>query len=231
MSPSGIRILAYEETPLGVLCLRQRETPGLPGVLITEVTLNHEFLMSSLHTDSERALASRALERRKGADLDVLIGGLGLGYTAREALGSDRVGRVEVFELLPAVIAWTENGLVPLGGVPGRDPRLVVREGDVYAMLMAPPASTRDVILIDVDHGPDAPLAVRNLPFYTRRGLSEAKRHLRPGGVLGVWSSDRNEDFEGSLGDVFAHVDVEPVEFRNELVDEDETNWIFLASD
>ena len=93
MPPSNLEILAYEESPLGPLCLRRRELLSQPGTIVTEVTLNHEFLMSSLYTDSERALANLALELHVGENLRVLVGGLGLGYTAREALLSDRVGR------------------------------------------------------------------------------------------------------------------------------------------
>ena len=88
MSKLNLEILAYEESPLGILCLRRRELLSQPGVIVTEVTLNHEFLMSSLYTDSERELASTAIQMHSGNDLRVLVGGLGLGYTAREALFS-----------------------------------------------------------------------------------------------------------------------------------------------
>ena len=110
MSDSNLEILAYEPSPLGLLCLRRRELLSQPGTIVTEVTLNHEFLMSSLYTDSERALSRTALEMHSGKDLRVLVGGLGLGYTAREALLSDRVASVEVVELLPQVIDWLARG-------------------------------------------------------------------------------------------------------------------------
>jgi len=99
--PIHLKILANEETPLGILSLRERLTLSEPHTLVTEVTLNHEFLMSSLHTDSERTLATLALERVDGDNLQVLIGGLGLGYTVAAALESSRVGHVEVIEFLP----------------------------------------------------------------------------------------------------------------------------------
>ena len=114
MSGSNIEILAHESSPLGLLCLRRRELLSRPGTMVTEVTLNHEFLMSSLNTDSERALAQTALEMHPGKDLRVLVGGLGLGYTAHETLRSDRVAQVEVVELLPQMIDWLARGLVPL---------------------------------------------------------------------------------------------------------------------
>ena len=82
MPDSNLEILAYEMSPLGLLCLRRRELLSQPGTIVTEVTLNHEFLMSSLYTDSERALAQTALQMHSGKDLQVLVGGLGLGYTA-----------------------------------------------------------------------------------------------------------------------------------------------------
>jgi hypothetical protein len=92
MSPSNIEFLAYVPTPLGDLCLRRRELLSRPGTVITEVTLDHELLMSSFVTVSERALADEALARNAGDDLRVLVGGLGLGYTASQALASPRVG-------------------------------------------------------------------------------------------------------------------------------------------
>ena len=88
MSDLNLEILAHEMSPLGLLCLRRRELLSEPGTIVTEVTLNHEFLMSSLYSDSERALARTALEMHRGDDLKVLVGGLGLGHTAHEALAS-----------------------------------------------------------------------------------------------------------------------------------------------
>lgn len=82
MSKLNLEILAYEQTPLGLLCLRRRELLSQPGTMVTEVTLNHEFLMSSLYTDSEQVLARTAIELHVGDNLSVLVGGLGLGYTA-----------------------------------------------------------------------------------------------------------------------------------------------------
>ena len=84
-----------------MLCLRRRGLLGEPGTVVTEVTLNHEFLMSSYHTASERALASMALDMFSGQEGKVLVGGLGLGYTTAECLACERVGQVEALELLP----------------------------------------------------------------------------------------------------------------------------------
>ncbi len=229
MTPSNLEILAYEDTPLGPLCLRRRELLSAPGTVVTEVTLNHAFLMSSYNTASERALSTFALEMHEGAELRVLVGGLGLGYTAQAALGSPRVAGVEVVEFLPQVIDWLERGLVPLSAELKADPRFATVPGDVYARLAAPPSERFDVILIDVDHAPDDPLGDANGAFYTEEGLERARRHLAPGGILGVWSYAESSPFARALRKVFPEVRIEPVTFFNDLVDEETTDWLFFA--
>ena len=227
--PSNLEILAYEMTELGLLCLRRRELLSEPGRFVTEVTLNHEFLMSSLFTDSERALARLAIRMHAGRDLRVLVGGLGLGYTAREALSSDRVARVEVDELLPQVIDWFDRGLVPLASEFRREPRLMITQCDVYRRLADLPLDRLDVILIDVDHSPDERLDEASGMFYTRSGLRAAKRHLREDGVLGVWSYAESSPFADALHSVFGEVRVEPITHHNHLVDERCTDWLFFV--
>ena len=103
---SNLQILGYEDTPLGPLCLRRRELLSQPGVMVTEVTLNHEFLMSSYNTDSERIISNRSVEIHGGESLSALVGGLGLGYTARELTNDPHVAKVEVVEYLPEVVQW-----------------------------------------------------------------------------------------------------------------------------
>ena len=94
MSSSNLKILASESTPLGPLCLRRRELLSRPGTVVIEITLNQELLMSSYNTISERQLAKSALDMNPEGDLRVLVGGLGLGYTAHEVLTSERVAYV-----------------------------------------------------------------------------------------------------------------------------------------
>ncbi len=229
MCPSNLEILAHESTPLGMLCLRRRELLSEPGTVVTEVTLNQEFLMSSHHTASERALASTALDMFSGQDARVLIGGLGLGYTAAEVLASDRVGRVEVVELLPQVIDWLDQGLIPLADSLKADTRLAVTEGDVYERLCHPPAGQFDVVLIDVDHSPDDRLDYTDNPFYTEAGLQQARLHLADDGVLGVWSYAESSPFADALRKVFSEVRIEPVTFINTHINEEVTDWLFFA--
>ncbi len=233
MSKLNLEILAYDESPLGTLCLRRRELLSQPGTIVTEVTLNHEFLMSSLYTDSERALARIAVELHLDDDLRVLAGGLGLGYTAYEALLSKRVARVEVVELLPQVINWLVRSLIPLSSElqqeMGGERRMVVTKGDVFQRLAGPFDDQFDVILIDVDHSPDERLNDESVSFYSTPGLLAARRHLAPGGVLAVWSYAESSPFADALREVFEDVRVEPVTYDNQLVDEQPTDWLFFA--
>ena len=231
MTTTNLDVLAYEKSPIGMICLRRRELVSSPGTIITEITVDHELLMSSHHTDSERALSSAALERHDGTELRVLVGGLGLGYTAQEALRSRRVVKVDVVEFLPQVVGWMRDGLVPLSEELNNDARCEVIEADVYAMLAAPPERQYDMILIDVDHSPDERLGEANGFFYTEAGLRKAKAHLAPGGLLGVWSYAESSPFVDSMRSVFPRVDVVPVGFDNVVAEERETNWLFLALD
>ena len=229
MDASELEILAYEPSPLGMICLRRRGIASEPGAVVTEITLDHQFLMSSRNTASERALARIALEMHAGRDLRVLVGGLGLGYTAREVLASSRVARVEVVELLRPVIDWLDRGLVPLAEELRADARLAVSEGDVYRRLASPPAGTHDLILVDVDHSPDEPLGAGSAAFYGESGLALAREHLAADGVLGVWSYAASPRFADALRRVFREVRVEPLRFENPVVGAAETNWLFFA--
>jgi spermidine synthase len=229
MSGSKLEILAYEPSPLGTLCLRRRELLSQPGTIVTEVTLNHEFLMSSLYTDSEQALARIAIEMHGGSELSILVGGLGLGYTAWEALKSDCAAQVEVVEFLPQVIDWLSQGLVPLAEQLLADSRFQVAGGDIYRRLAEPPGERFDVILIDVDHSPDERLGEESVAFYTAEGLQSARRHLAEDGILAVWSYDQSSPFADALHATFDEVRVEPVSYDNELIDEQQTDWLFFA--
>ena len=230
MSTSNLEILAYETTPLGDLCLRRRELLSRPGTVITEITLDHQLLMSSYNTVSERALADEALTRHPGHDLSVLVGGLGLGYTAAAVLQSERVGRVEVIELFPAVVGFLQEGLVPLSPELMADARFGVRQGDVYRALRKPADERWDLVLIDVDHAPDDHLGAGNESFYTESGLALAKHHLAPGGIFAVWSYAESSPFVDALRASFDRVEAVPVVYMNDLVDEEHTDWLFVAS-
>jgi len=230
MTKSNLEILAYEQTPLGLLCLRRRQPLHEPETTVTEITLNHEFLMSSYYTDSERALSTIALQMHGGKDLNILIGGLGLGYTAYEALRSDRVKSIEVIEFLPQVITWMNEGLIPLSEELCSDKRLEVVQGNIYGQLSKVPQKKFDVILIDVDHSPDERLDTKIGHFYTREGLKAAQGHLAEGGILGVWSYASDSPFADALHDVFDEVRIESASFIHKFLNNEEhVDWLFFA--
>jgi spermidine synthase len=219
-------VIDHVDTPLGTFILRRRTTP-VEGVI--ELSLDHQFLMSSAVTVSECALATRAIEMHGGTQLDVMIGGLGLGYTAKAALDSDRVAFVEVVEVVEGIISWVTAGLIPLGKELIADARFHATHDDVFERLRQPPVTTHDLLLIDVDHSPDERLGESSDSFYAHANLVLAARHLKPGGVFGVWSTSENPAFEAELAKTFKEVRVDPIEFDNETTGWHETNWLFLA--
>jgi len=226
---ANVEFLASEETSLGMVYLRQRELLSRPGTVVLELLLDHALLMSSCSTHSERALARHAIEMHAGAALHVLVGGLGLGYTAREVLRSRDVTSLEVIEFLPQLIAWFGSGLIPLADELTADPRFSLRQGDVYARLLGPPVRRYDLILIDVDHAPEERLGPSDEAFYTEEALQRTREHLAPQGVLGVWSYAESIDFAELLERVFGEVRVERLNFQNPALEEEESNWLFLA--
>src|ERR1022692_290495 len=125
--------LDYRPTPIGALSLRRRREMSL-GVDVFEIKLGDEFLMSSPFTASEIALARLGLAELSGSGLDVVVGGLGLGYTAQAVLEQEAVKSLIVVEALDAVINWHETGLLPLGPALTKDPRCRFVLGDLFAL-------------------------------------------------------------------------------------------------
>ena len=224
-----LEVLEAEPTTLGLICLQQRSHPGDPSSRVTEITLDHEFLMSSHSTVSEEALAVEGLALCKGEQLRVLVGGLGLGFTARAALQDRRVERLEVIEFLSPVLAWHAQGRVPLGRELHGDERFHPRQGDVYAELQGPGEAGFDAILLDVDHSPDESLGSSRHAFHTAAGLRAASAHLRPGGVLGIWSYAASPRFASILDEVFRETRSRELRFHNPVVEEPETNWLYFG--
>jgi len=219
-------VIDHVESSVGVIILSRRLAP-VEGVI--ELSLEHHLLMSSAVTVSECELATRAVQMHGGSNLDVMIGGLGLGYTAKAALDTGRVARVEVVELVGGVITWFERGQIPLGAELAKDPRFHATEDDVFARLRRAPDVKHDLLLIDVDHSPDHRLAAPSDGFYTQADLSLAAQHLAPGGVFGLWSTSQSPRFETELRKTFDDVRVEAIDFFNETTGYPETNWLFLA--
>ena len=128
-----IEELDYQQTALGELILRRRAL-AIDGREIFEVKLNDEYLMSSMFHDGEVALANLGVAELTGAGWDIVVGGLGLGYTAAAALKHDRVARMVVVEALAPVIDWHQRGLVPNGTLLSKDARCHYYHEDFFAL-------------------------------------------------------------------------------------------------
>jgi len=227
--------LAWHETPMGVISLRRRLEPSLK-VDVYEVKLGDEFLMSSLFTVAEEELARLALAELPGEDLDVVIGGLGLGYTARTALDHHRVRSLTVVEALTEVIDWHERQLLPDTAGLTTDPRTHLVAGDFFTMAadagfdLRKPGRRYHAILVDIDHTPRHLLAPAHASFYTPEGLRGMARHLHPGGVFALWSDDPPDaDFGAVLAEVFATTSARVVPFANPHTGGESTNTVYLA--
>lgn len=164
------------------------------------IRLGQNELMNSRVGGSEAALAEMACARiRTRAQPRLLIGGLGMGFTLRAALGAlGAEAQVTVAELVPAVAAWAHGPMAALFGDSLSDPRVQLREADV-AQLIRQARSAFDAILLDVDNGPAGLSRAANDALYEMAGLGAARAALRPGGVLAVWSSGPDADFSRRL--------------------------------
>jgi spermidine synthase len=164
------------------------------------IMLGANELMNSRLSGSEEALASMACARiasRPRAAL--LIGGLGMGFTLRAALGAVGPGaRITVSELVPAIVRWARGPLAHLYGDSLDDPRVAICEGDV-AERIASARADYDAILLDVDNGPDGLSRESNDRLYDAPGLALARAALRPGGILAIWSSAPDRAFTRRL--------------------------------
>jgi len=229
--------LDYCPTPIGALTLRRRRDLER-DVDVFEIKLGDESLMSSLFTASEIALGRLGLAALGDeGPLDVVVGGLGLGYTANAVLESASVRALIVVDALEPVIEWHEKGLLPLGRTLADDPRCRLLHGDFFALAASEagfdadaPGRAFDAVLVDIDHSPEALLDAGSSSFYQAGGLHRLAKHLRPGGVFGLWSNDRpDEAFTARLASVFADARAEPVTFHNPLQDKPFTQTVYLA--
>ncbi|MDO9060144.1 MAG: spermidine synthase [Bradyrhizobium sp.] len=228
--------LDFRPTPMGVLSLRRRRLPGAETD-VYEIKLGDEYLMSSRFTVAEIELARLGLAALSRANLDVVVGGLGLGYTAVAALENPAVRSLIVVDALAEVIEWHEQGLLPLGKQLTGDPRCRLVHGDFFAMSASAegfdPAAPRrrfDAVLVDIDHSPRNLLHPRHAALYRRDGLERLAEHLEPGGVFALWSNDPPDAaFSAALAAVFATSDAHVVRFDNSFGDHDASNTVYVA--
>ena len=229
--------LDYAPTPIGAISLRRRHILALKTDVF-EILLGEEHLMSSLFTASEIALADKGLAALSGNTLDVLVGGLGLGYTAQAVLAHESVADLTVVDLLAPVIRWHEEGLVPMKTELADSPRCRLVQGDFFAMAASEdgfdrdqPGRQYDALLIDIDHTPERLLHGGSKGFYTPEGLRAVQRFVKPGGIVGLWSDEApDEAITALLGQAFDAAWAEPVVFANPLQDGREvTQAVYLG--
>lgn len=234
----------YQQTPLGEVILRRRTMQTLGNKEIYEIMLGRDFLMSSLFTVVEEALSTLGLDATEkvfpDTALDVVVGGLGLGYTAKVALDHASVGSLVVVDYLQSVIDWHERGLVPLGQTLTSDSRCRFEHGDFFQRAVAglsetgfdstSPNKKFHAVLLDIDHSPDHLLHERHADFYQASGLQRMARQLHPGGTFALWSDDPpEENFMSALGEVFSSCSSHVVPFHNPILERDSESTVYVA--
>jgi spermidine synthase len=233
--------LGWAQTPLGIVSLRRRFDPATRND-VYEVKLDDDFLMSSQFTVAEEELARLGLaalgDTSAGTGADIVVGGLGLGYTARTVLQDDRVRSLVVVEALAAVIDWHRRELLPEAAALTADPRTTLLHGDFFDLLRrdagfdpATPERLFHAILVDIDHSPRHVLHAGHADFYTAAGLRRLAERLHPNGVFALWSDDPPDDeFLAVLADVFAAAAAHTVPFANPLTGGQSANTVYVAT-
>jgi len=226
-----------QSSPLGEISLRRRRIPALGDRDIYEVKLGEEFLMSSMFVEAEEALSTLGLAAVQGEKLSVVVGGLGLGYTAVAALKDARIEELLVVEALDTVIGWHKDELVPLGKILNADVRNRYVSGSFFDLALDPEngfsgdgTQQFDAILLDIDHSPTEFLNAANAGFYTAENLGLMAKQLKPNGVFAMWSQNLpDESFETLLRSVFAQVDSHVVSFYNPFQNNESTNSVYVC--
>ena len=231
--------LDYQPTANGEISLRRRSEPKLDNLIVYEVKLGDEFLMSSLFVEAEEQLSILGLQQLANNghlnDLDIVVGGLGLGYTALKAIQNTEVTKLRVIDIMAPVISWHQQGLLPIGDVLATDPRCELIESDFFAVATAGKAgffdeSPVDAILLDIDHSPSHFLEQGNQGFYTQQSLQSMASKLKPGGVFGLWSNELPDvEFEKLLKSVFKQVNSHIIRFANPYSGGESYNSVYIA--
>lgn len=179
--------IAAAITPRGEIALRERTTDD--GV-VHELVLAGVFTMDTAETSTETALAESAIART-ASPARVLVGGLGLGFTAWQVLKDDRVAEVDVVEIEEDLLDWARLGLTPTLGVLARHPRVRLHVADMAEVLTGPdgPTGPWDLVLLDVDNGPSFLVHAGNERLYSEDHLAAALSMVASGGTLAIWAA------------------------------------------
>ena len=235
---SAFEELDYQQTPLGEISLRRRAEPRLDGKILYEVKLGDEFLMSSLFTEAEIQLAKLGLATLDGSEFDIVVGGLGLGYTAAAVLENPGVRSLRVIDVMEPVIDWHLRGLVPLGKELVSDPRCTLVQADFFELASSSsgsfdpsdPEQQVHAVLLDIDHSPGHWLDPGNSSFYTAPGLQRLADKLHREGIFGLWSNDPPDTkFTELLDSIFESSEAHIVSFENPYTRGESTNTVYLA--
>lgn len=210
--------LDWARTPWGELSLRRRVDP-VTRRLVHEVKLDDDFLMSSQFTASERELARLGVEAVEGEALRVLVGGLGLGYTAMTALEDPRVAELVVVEALGQVVDWHRRDLFPDTLGLAADPRVSLVHDDFFALTRSGGLpGPFDCILVDIDHSPEHLLRADHRDLYSAGGLQPVVDAIVPDGSFALWSDDPPQaEVVDLMLSGFAEADAHVVAFDNPL--------------
>ena len=225
--------LARAESERGEVVLRERRDPdaGVNAPAVLELRVNGVFVMDTQETSSERGLARAALAKVTDPRR-VVIGGLGLGFTLHEVLADQRVEQVVVVEIEDALVQWMRDGTVPHGPAYLADQRVSVVAADIrVAMAEATPAAY-DLVLLDVDNGPDYLVYDDNAEVYTAPFLRQVRDALRPGGTAVVWSSSESTALDAAMREAFGDVVAIPYDVtltQAEGRSRDEQYWLYLS--
>ena len=216
--------IARTESERGELVLRERREEGAPSAL--ELRANGVFVMDTLETSTERALADSALAQ-VAEPRAVVVGGLGLGFTMHEVLRDSRVEKVAVVEIEQALVDWMRDGTIPHGPGMLADERVSIVVADVAVALAEATPASYDLVLLDVDNGPGYLVHDANATLYQAPALEAARQALRTGGVLAVWSAAEAPELERTLRTVFGNVEALPHDVL--LQDREEQYWLYAA--
>ncbi len=234
----------FQHTTLGDISLRRRSEPRLDNVIIYEVKLNEEFLMSSLFTEAEIQLSLLGLKQVQNTfgdseELDIIVGGLGLGYTAATVLDNPAVISLNVIDVMQPVINWHQQKLVPLGEKLTNDARCKLTHADFYQLARLEntgfnneiPNQLAHAVLLDIDHSPSHLLNESNASFYTKAGLESLAKKIYSKGIFGLWSNELpDQDFIELLNSVFESTQAHIVKFTNPYTQEESINTVYLSN-